>query len=1396
MDIWKILEIDATSDTGVIKKAYRAKLKVTRPDYDEDAFMALRSAYEEALIYAENQSSQTFDYEDDYDFDDYDKSSEEYGSHNFDNNNENNYDNSYIKFNENNNLHDNTRFDERINLKDYDKNNNLHKYIKFDENNNAYKFADFNNFENLDYNEDIYTSKKEPANDIEFKEWIKRFEAVYDDYNRRNRLSEWKELLNNDIPYQIKYYELCRKQIYEKIFLRYKSIYIAKEVRLFIDRFFSFSETPLIRAKIKDENERLELNELNNKIKLCENIEFDKLNSHEANGIVIDEFFNRFEQLVKNMPNLMNENKIDEVKNTVDELMQFELFYLPLECLYIYLHFEEFSCEQNKDRISKLQEKTGNELKNVENTKKLENKFKVVENTKNSEKELKETEETEKIENTEFSDKIELEILKVQLSIHNGDMEIAKRSLKELYMKAPLKNYFALYQMIQCLIEVSMYYEAYMLIKQLTWLSPKDFMYEMAQNLYQKMESEYLAKINEAKEIDDLEHIHMCRMYLRSNREEKAIEAINRVKDETKYQWEYEVAHLLCVFYEESGKVPSNLYVIGKTWEPEPIMEVLPAKKIFEILKKYPKEKLGNIERLEWQELKGRYLFEQRRYDECDDLCNELLEEYPASYPILMLRSYADYGKNTFGHNNRFTEYMDFSYLIKVLPKRREARLIVAQLFSFSNWHNKTLEVLEPIKNELPDHYNFYEIFANNEIDKKKVISGIRQIFENSMSRELDIPPVNKYRLLDLRNIFTYACYFAGDVYDKHEREEKYIFFESLKDSGYNHPELYMEMSYLYEAMERDDKAAKIEKLKLEQATTEREKKQIYERLANIYSSDLENLKEYEPYLDDKIKCLCMGQAAYTCGEYELAIYYMEMADRLVKGSINLYQKLGMSYEALGNNEKALEAYWRGIIKYSISGDSIGGATNSYGKIANIYMNQKKWEDAFEVLELMHTYTRNEKCLARCYYLLGHLYSSINVNGKYTENKLKAWEKAIELHYDIPALYHDVAKLYVNKREYDKALKTIDIAISLVGKSGDYYYGTSDENESNFYLYKYFIYCDEMKDLDNAMEVLELMKRNTRFEKFQKLYYYYVGFTYLRKGKEYMLKVTEYWMEAVKHECIFGQPYGYLADMFIARKEYDKAITILKLATIYAKDYPDYYKNNNIFLKLYYMYMQLGRFEEAFKISFQIAEHTSSDLLKRESLDAIASSAICIFDFETSFEYFSKYYKALEDDGVKILKSKLCNFYISAYILALPKAKDLALELAFYEEETDGYYLIRALRSDYVANLTVDIELAKKIEEELCKLIGKEAPENLYAWLVEVNTVLGNKEKVKEYKKELSKFSNTDEEGDCSKAWCYGYKGDYKKAYEIYDSKERCKNLLSGGVLFAEYCFFKKMAEK
>ena len=50
--IWKILGIEETKDEEIIKNAYRDKLRFVNPEDDQEGFMELRQAYEDAMAFA------------------------------------------------------------------------------------------------------------------------------------------------------------------------------------------------------------------------------------------------------------------------------------------------------------------------------------------------------------------------------------------------------------------------------------------------------------------------------------------------------------------------------------------------------------------------------------------------------------------------------------------------------------------------------------------------------------------------------------------------------------------------------------------------------------------------------------------------------------------------------------------------------------------------------------------------------------------------------------------------------------------------------------------------------------------------------------------------------------------------------------------------------------------------------------------------------------------------------------------------------------------------------------------------------------------------------------------------------------------------------------------------
>lgn len=515
MNIWKVLQIDKTSDKKAIKNAYRTQLKITHPEEKPEEFMQLRMAYEEALEYAEN-AYEIEDWEEDI-FED-DEYEEEEGS----------------DFEE----------EDEYAEDDYDVENGSLVSVDLQEV-RAYNIQ------------------------IEVDRWWRRVSILWADFARRCDVNEWKVLLYDDIPYQITYYDKCRQKIYGFLLEDMsKARYLPEAVWKLLDHFFSFAPNKLeiftYASRVK-----------NKKLKLGETIDFTKVIVNNEGDV--DGFFKAYERMCALLPVMEEDNYREEVQNLRKKLDGYKLIYLPYECMKLALHFEQMKEEEIEKKVTE---------------------FEIL-----------------------FGKTDELELLKAQYRIFKGEINEARKLLKELYCTIPLKNYPLIYQMALCCEQASMNFEAYMLTKQISWLDPEKFMEANAERIYERMEADYRGKLESGHVVSDLERIHMCRMYLRSNREKDALRILLEVTKPEADEWNYHVARCLCYFNED---------------------DIEPMKGSWKKLERYDKQALNPIEQLEWEELKARYLFEQKRYAECMDKCNELLEEYPVSFTILTLRGYAD----------------------------------------------------------------------------------------------------------------------------------------------------------------------------------------------------------------------------------------------------------------------------------------------------------------------------------------------------------------------------------------------------------------------------------------------------------------------------------------------------------------------------------------------------------------------------------------------------------------------------------------------------------------------------------------------------------------------------------------------------------------------------------
>lgn len=869
MNIWKVLQIDKTSDKKAIKNAYRTQLKITHPEEKPEEFMQLRMAYEEALEYAENAYEEWA--EDIFEDEEYEDAYEDEESCDFEDEDDYSED-------------------------DYDVENG--------------------NLVSVDLQEvRAYNIQ------IEVDRWWRRVSMLWADFARRCDVNEWKVLLYEDIPYQITYYDKCRQRIHAFLLEdTSKTRYLPEAVWKLLDHFFSFApnKLELFTYALRLENKKLKLGEIIDFTKVMVNNEYDA-----------DRFFKAYERMCTLLPLMEEDNYREEVQNLRKKLDGHKLIYLPYECMKLALHFEQLKEQELEEKISEFE--------------------------------------------CLFGKADELELLKAQYRIFKGEINEAQKRLKELYRTIPLKNYPLIYQMALCCEQVSMNFEAYMLTKQLSWLHPEKFMEVNAERIYETMEADYQRKVECGHEVSDLERIHICRMYLRSNREKDALRILHEVAEPEADEWNYHVARCLCYFNED---------------------DIDPMQDSWKKLELYDKQILKPIEQLEWEELKARYLFEQKKYAECIDKCNELLEEYPVSFTILTLRGYADYSLK-----KKNKSYLDFYYLKSVFPKRVEVLLMMAQLARENGRDELICELLEDVKDKCPEIYEYGKIAKDRSSFSDNRKKAWINLFAKVKNQEVNIPAVSKYGGIDLNLLYRLAALSLFHQYDEKVYKKLKSLLVNLKKSNFNHPEKYVNLTFLYRYTEENRLAIKNGLDWLRNAQNDGDRIWCCELLLERYGEigDIEGLEKLWTQTEDLMLSMDglenhrrMYSSALWAYRAALSKYdekwYRRVEDiglklKKMARSVSDYHAISVFYDTWGDVTgdvskylKAIELWKEYFSVFGRVGDFTGNNENVHLIMAKLYAKAGMKKEALFAVEDMKKYAKNESIINDSYMYIAEVY--------------------------------------------------------------------------------------------------------------------------------------------------------------------------------------------------------------------------------------------------------------------------------------------------------------------------------------------------------------------------------------------------------------------------------------
>ena len=1034
MNIWGILGIEYTSDKAAIKKAYRAKLKVTHPEEHPKEFMELREAYEKAMEAAVAVLPESDNNRDD--------NNGAHGQRHGGNGNDSNFkgDIGEVKDGEDEEGRQDAKAGEDV---EDSQDVKVSWDVKGSE--DAESGDDEEGFTIVDRN-----IIREYNINRQVDRWWNRVSVVLADFEKRCDTKEWEKLLYEELPYQIIYFEKCRERLKNYLFHNdSRNCYLPDDIMRLIDRFFVLSPEP---SGVRDISGRRLYNHMRNNPML----DFDHVIM--SGSVAIDPYFqdcNRWAELKSEylaLVSVKDEAMRKKQKSYESQMMLLEeklkkkdAVYLPLECALLSERLNALSEEIRIgiENVHKQEIGTNNkkEIKNNENEIRTNNKKEI--KTKDEIELKKEIEAEMEHLLSLFGTCDELRLLQAEVMLKNGDTEAAKKALHELYLHAPLKNILYLCRLSYCCQQAGMYFEAYMLTKQLSWISEYDFVEKRAEALYRIMNEEYCRKLETGQLITDEEKIHMCRMYLRSNREKDAAEILSEVSEEGRTGWHYHMAACLVYFNEE-------------VFQPEV--------RSFNALEKYDKSNLGNIEWLEWEELKVRYLFEQKKYEACIAECNRWLNEYPMSLVMMTLRGLADYLLR-----NITKQYMDIEYLVSIYPKRTELRLILAEYQWYLGYDEDMKAVLEPVKEQCVIPYEFSRIMndGNNAYgDERK--KEWYQLLTKLKKQEYNIPFFSKYALHDLNRVYSRIALsmYAKNDGEIYARLQKVLSeqIEAMPDC----PEKYSTLSFFYKMTVQNHNMLKTALKAIESVTSKEDLAWYYGRLLDVYADlgEFDKLEEIGKKLcvidEEGYKRVFASYSNHLNGTDEVLFARLEAyCERYAKEMTALshvrtvarfYEKLGILTNDVSKFRKGIELVEPFPKTFGYVGDD-GEDECIYMWLGRLYARCGMKKEALGCIDRMYRYANDPDIPLRNLHLIAEIYELLEMFDKAEEYYLKAEKQGI-------VITAKILRMYLKSGNYRKARERF---------SGDDA-GDKAYVQHTLYLEKGFYDRKELKDVTDLLE--------------------------------------------------------------------------------------------------------------------------------------------------------------------------------------------------------------------------------------------------------------------------------------------------------------------------------------
>lgn len=895
-------------------------------------------------------------------------------------------------------------------------------------------------------------------NDIDL--WIDRVDAVYQDVRTRRDEDKWKKLLNDSVCEDLD----MEIEAAEKLLVYFMSHSLMPQtIWQMINNRFQYTEN---FEQLKERFPENYLEYVKWQIEHPNFIDFDmfdgKTNDHP------DDYINKLYE----EKNAFEENDMEKVERLLKELSRYDITH-------------PFTKVEEARFLMKRQQSEGGEY---------------------AKEALSIMEELD----FEYSDNPYVERIYAEALMENNELDKANAIFDELLEETP-DNYGALLGQAKCIFLAGDAEEAKERIEDILEERVQDAeSLRLLDTVNEKLVKDYETALKEKMDRDICFKLGWC--YYQQKKFEKGIELLNRLETDG----DYDYVNIRCRLYLANENY-DKAYPFAKKWleliekcEDDGSKEMQKRKNRLSLahfsvgvcmwetvcrdkkntnredsfaeavgyLRNAIDEENNILVKLSYMEQLARFYLEEEKYIECIDVCDEIIEKDRGFFPAYLHRQKANYELK-----NAKEVIDDYFACQEIYPGYSKPYILAAEVFFAFEQYNDVENIIEAGKqaNLDSDGLELYRIKCLHykdfsEVNVKKALKAMQELRERINNR----PKEEGTDIEDMAEVEKELAILYWDM-DKTEKT----------------------LQIIDDYLEKNSEATTLLHLKADVLNREHRHEEALEICRKLVKLEPHNLytrtklgKCYELMENNEKAIECYRMILATDKEYAPAI-----------------RRLMYIYSFLSNEERDLEKC-KQAIRYATKLIEVTGTAEGYVERGNLYIDlyelEKAVEDCKKAIELD----------SEAYYAYNNLGCAL-LKLRRVDEAIETLERIISMEPERDHLpYLNLAKCYVLKKEYDKAIKAYEDVLRLQPKAL-----RMKEEIAKIYIKK--------KDFNKAIAVYqELIDLTTDHQEKNSL-----GFiSKLRKNSEKSERVLKFY-------CDIADIYRQAGDYKNAEKYYKKVVS-------------------------------------------------------------------------------------------------------------------------------------------------------------------------------------------------------------------------------------------------------------